>query len=468
MDLSIRFLGAARNVTGSRHLVDAAGVRFLVDCGLYQERALRARNWEPFPVPPKSLDAILLTHAHLDHCGLLPKLCREGFRGKVYCTSTTAEVARIVLLDSASLQEEDALHKRNRHEREGRRSPYPEMPLYTTAEAQACLRQLEPVPYDRPVRIADGITVVFRNVGHILGAAWLHVTIEAAGQTRTIAFSGDVGRWDAPILKDPDLPQQVDYVLVESTYGNRTHPPQQEGRDELAEIVSDTAKAGGNVVIPSFAIGRTQDLLYHLSGLMDEGRIPREAVYVDSPMAISITETLEHHPEIYDREMRDRIRRDRSPFDMRGLRFARSTAESKAINAVHHGAVILAGAGMCTGGRIKHHLAQNLPRRESTILFVGYQAAGTLGREISEGAQRVRLHGGSYPVRARIAQIGGFSAHADRDELLRWLGGLRTPPRRTFVIHGEPDAAQAFADLAAQRLGHHTTVPQYDDRVGLD
>ncbi len=468
MDMAIRFLGAAENVTGSRHLVDAAGARFLVDCGLYQERHLRERNWDPFPVPPKTLDAVLLTHAHLDHCGLLPKLCREGFRGKVYCTPTTADVARIVLLDSAGLQEEDAQYKQKRHASEGRRGPRPEAPLYTTAEARACLGHLAPVRYGQPVRVADGVTAVFRNVGHILGAAWVAVTVEAAGEARTIVFSGDVGRWDAPILKDPALPDRADYVLVESTYGDRTHPSQREGRNLLAEVVSATARAGGNVVVPSFAIGRTQDLLYHLSGLADEGRIPRAATYVDSPMAISVTEVLERHPEIYDEEMRERVRRDRSPFDMPGLHFARSTAESKAINAVRSGAVILAGAGMCTGGRIKHHLAQHLPRPESTILFVGYQAAGTLGREIVEGANPVRIHGCRCPVRARIAQIGGFSAHADRDELLRWLSGLGAPPRRTFVVHGEPETARGFADLVAKRLAHRVTVPQYGERIALD
>jgi metallo-beta-lactamase family protein len=467
MEIKLSFLGAAQNVTGSRFLVEANGARLLVDCGLYQERELQGRNWDPFPVPPESIDATLLTHAHLDHCGLLPKLVREGFAGPIFCTDATAEIANIVLLDSAHLQEEDAEYKRRRHEREGRRGPYPEVPLYTKEDAEAVTPHFSSIQYERPVQLGDGLKAVYHDAGHILGASNIVLRVEQNGERRSILFSGDVGRRGKPILQDPAPIDEADYVLVESTYGDRLHKDRKDIAEALCDIVTSTKKAGGNIVIPSFAVERAQELLYHLSILLREGRIPQLPVFVDSPMAIRVTEVFEHHPEYFDEEMITLIRRRESPFDLPGLRETRTVEQSKKI-AEHKGsAIIIAGAGMCTGGRIKYHLIDNIARKESTILFVGYQAFGTLGRHIVEGAKNVRILGQRYDVKARIAQIHGFSAHADRDELLTWLSSLKRAPRHVFVVHGEPEAARSFSGFLHEKTGWQTSVPQYGHEESL-
>jgi metallo-beta-lactamase family protein len=467
MQIKLKFLGAAQNVTGSRTLLEADGVRILVDCGLYQERALRDRNWDPFPVPPDTLDAVLLTHAHLDHCGLLPKLVREGFRGRIYCTAATSEIARIVLSDAAHLQEEDAEFKIKRHKREGRRGSYPEKPLYTVDEAKASFPLFSPVRYEEPVEIDDGIKAFFYDAGHILGSSMIQVKVSRNGEERTILFSGDIGRWDKPILRDPTIFDQADYVLMESTYGDRLHEDPKDIDELLADAIDATRRAGGNIVIPSFAVERSQEILYRLNELLLEDRIPHLLVFVNSPMAISVTEVFRHHPELFDEEMMDRIRRRASPFDFPGLKMTRTVDESKAIHHITGTVVILAGSGMCTGGRIKHHLVHNISRRESTILFVGYQAAGTLGRQIVDGAEEVRILGRKYRVRARVAQIHGFSAHADRDELFRWVSGLRNPPRHVFVNHGEPESASRFADFLKEKMGWEVSMPKYQDEAVL-
>ena len=468
MKINLVFYGAAQNVTGSRFLVEVNGRRILVDCGLYQERQLRARNWDPFPVPPKDIDAVLLTHAHLDHCGLLPKLVREGFRGRIYCTAATAEIAQIVLMDSAHIQEEDAEFKRRRHEREGRKGPYPEVPLYTSEDAAAVESHFKPVAYAAPTDLGDGLTAVFHDAGHILGSAMIQLTAAANGDRRSILFSGDVGRWDKPIVRDPTLIDQADYVLVESTYGDRLHESRGNVEDGLAEVVNETVGAGGNVIIPSFALERAQEVLYHLNDLLIAKRIGDVPVYLDSPMAISVTEVFAKHPEMFDEEMTQRLRGGQSPFDLPGLKMSRTTDESKAINHLTDPALIIAGSGMCTGGRIKHHLVNNITQRENTVLFVGYQAVGTLGRHIVDGAEEVRIHGRQHIVEARIARLYGFSAHADRDELMRWLGGLKQAPRQVFVVHGEPASAAAFREHLAKKTGWDATVPSYQDRVQLD
>ena len=468
MEIKLTFLGAARNVTGSRYLLEAGGTRLLVDCGLYQERDLQGRNWDPFPVPPGSVSALLVTHAHLDHCGLAPRLCRQGFRGPIHSTGATAEIARFILEDSARLQEEDARQKQERHAREGRRGRYPEVPLYTTQDAIACQDQFSPVRYGQAIALGHGIEATFLNAGHVLGAASIRVVLRPGAEERAIVFSGDVGRWNVPFLEDPTVVDRADYMLVESTYGDSIHPGEAEAVDRLAQAVNSTYEAGGNIVIPVFALERSQDILYHLNTLLRANRIPHLMTFLDSPMAINVNEVFQRHPELYDAEMTALVRRHRSPFDLPGLHVTRTTDESKAINHLRGTAILMAGSGMCTGGRIKHHLEHNIARPESTILFVGYQAAGTLGREIVDGAKEVRIHGRTYPVRAKVVQLSGFSAHADRDELLRWLSGARTPPRKTFVVHGEPETAAHFAEFVRGKLAWDVSVPAYQEEQVLD
>jgi metallo-beta-lactamase family protein len=466
MNIKLTFLGAAQNVTGSQYLIQFNNVSFLVDCGLYQERELKGRNWQPFLFPPENLDAVLLTHAHLDHCGLLPKLAREGFRGSIYCTAATAEIAEIILLDAGKLQQEDADFKRRRHEREGRKAPYPEIPLYTTDDAKASFPLFVPVGYGETVKVGKGVEASFHDAGHVLGSSMVRVRIHQ-DEERIILFSGDIGGWGKPILQDPTLFEEADYVLVESTYGDRLLEGLENVANEFAEIINTTVKAGGNIVIPSFALERSQDILYYLNKFRLEGRIPHLKVFVDSPMAVSVTGVFEHHAELFDEEMRELLRQGRSPFDFPDLNLVRTVDESKAINYIAGSVIIIAGSGMCTGGRIKHHLVTNISRPESTIVFVGYQAVGTLGRQIVDGAKEVRILGQYYPVRARVVQLNGFSAHADRNQLLKWLSSLKRPPRRVFVTHGEPSAAQNFALLVRDKNGYDTVVPKYQDKVLL-
>lgn len=467
MHVKLSFLGAAQNVTGSRYLIEANNLRVLVDCGLYQERELRERNWAPFLVPPDTLDAVLLTHAHLDHCGLLPRLVRQGFHRRIYCTAATAEIARITLMDSANIQQEDAEFKKKRHEREGRRGPYAEIPLYTTDDASACFPLFSPVRYGEPVQIGDGVSATFHDAGHILGSSMIKVVISQNGESRTFLFSGDVGRWDKPILRDPTLFTEADYVLVESTYGNRLHESLGATSTKLAEVIGSAVGAGGNMVVPSFALERSQEVLYYVNKFLTQGLIPHFKVVVDSPMAVSVTEVFKHHTELFDSEMAELIQHGNSPFEFPGLTMVRTVDESRAIDNITGTAMIIAGSGMCTGGRIKHHLVRNISRPENTILFVGYQAVGTLGRQIVDGAKDVRILGQEYPVAARVAQITGLSAHADRDELFRWLSALQRPPRHLFVVHGEPEAASQFVDFLREKTPWQISAPKYQEEAIL-
>jgi metallo-beta-lactamase family protein len=468
MQIRLSFLGACRGVTGSRFRVEANDVRLLVDCGLYQERQFQSRNWEPFPVPPQSLDAVLLTHAHLDHCGLLPKLVREGFNKPIYCTAATAELAEIILLDSAKIQEQDAEYKRRRHEKEGRKGPHPEIPLYTTEDAEAVVPLFSPVSYDNTVEIGPGIEASFHDAGHVLGSAMIMVKVRQGDEERKILFSGDVGRWDKPILRDPSTFEEADYVLVESTYGDRTLESVENMAGELAEVIMNTVKARGNIIIPSFALERSQELLYYLNEALNQGRIPGILVFVDSPMAVNITDIFEDHPYLFDKEMVQLIRERRSPFDFPGLTLVRTIDQSKAINYITGSIIVIAGSGMCTGGRIKFHLVTNIARPESTILFVGYQAVGTLGRRIVEGEKEVRILGQQYPVKANVVQLHGFSGHADRNMLFRWLSALKKPPRQVFVVHGEEDSARSFAEFVTEQTGWQISIPDYGDEVILE
>jgi metallo-beta-lactamase family protein len=466
MYAKLSFLGAAQNVTGSKFLLETDNKKILIDCGLYQERKLKSRNWEPFPFDPASIDAMLLTHAHVDHSGLIPKLVKNGFKGPIYCTNATADIVKIILLDAAHLQEEDAAFKKKRHEKEKRKGPYPEIPLYTTEDAEASFSYFTGVNYREAVNLGDGVSATFHDAGHVLGSSTIKVTVTRDGETRSVLFSGDVGRDDKPILKDPYEYKEIDYAVVESTYGNRVHEEPKDIGEKLAEIVNSTVKAGGNIIVPSFALQRAQEVLYYMNKLLLENKIPDIPVYLDSPMAIRITEVFKQYRELYDREMTQMVSQDRSPFDFPGLIMVQTSEESKQLNYLTKPAMIIAGAGMCNGGRIKHHLVNNITRPESTILFVGYQAVGTLGRSIVDGIKKVRILGQRYPVRARVTEITGFSAHADRNELLEWMSGIN--PRRVFVVHGEIKSAKEFGKFLRQERGWKVNVPMYGESAALD
>lgn len=468
MDLRLAFFGAARNVTGSCYLLETGGSRLFVDCGIFQERDLTERNWAPFPVPPESIDAVLLTHAHLDHVGRLPRLVREGFRGKVFCTPATADIAEIVLRDAAHIHEEDAAFKKKRHHREGRSGRHPEVPLFTVADAEQAIRRFRTVAYETPFAAGKEIVGTFHDAGHILGSSMITLTVTGDGGTRTVLFSGDVGRWGTPILNDPSLIAEADIVIVESTYGNRLHKDNDTINASLAAAIDRAWRERGKIVIPSFAVERAQELLYRLNELHGAGRIPAIKVFLDSPMAVRVTEVFRRHPELFDAATTELLRKGDHPCDFPGLVLCRTTEESRAINHLKEPAVIIAGSGMCTAGRVKHHLAHTIAHPENAILFVGYQARGTLGRHVLEGASFARIHGVEYPVRARVAKINGFSAHADRDELFRWLSGLKRPPHRVFVTHGEPEAAEGFSTWLSARTGWPCAVPAYLDSFPVD
>jgi metallo-beta-lactamase family protein len=467
MNIKLTFMGAARGVTGSRYLIETNNTTVLVDCGLYQERNFLNRNWEPFRCSPKKLEAVFLTHAHLDHSGLLPKLVKEGFTGRVYCTPATAGITKIILLDAAHVQEEDAAYKKKRHLRDGRKGPYPEVPLYTVADVEMTLPLFSPVEYNQTIDIGHGIEATFFDAGHVLGSSMIKLRISQGEEKRSIVFSGDIGRWNRPILHDPSVFKRTDYIVMESTYGDRQHEGTEDIGEELADIVKGAFAAGGNIIVPSFALQRAQEILYYLNLLQLEKRTPALDVYLDSPMAIKITEVYKRYAKLFDQDMQELMRNHRSPFDFPGLKMVETVEESKELNSIKGTVMIIAGAGMCNGGRIKHHLANNISRPECTVLFVGYQAAGTLGRQILDGAKSVRIHGQQYPVRARITQIHGFSAHADRDELMKWLSKLSINPRHIFITHGETESAVQFSQYLREQTGYQTSVPKYGDTVKL-
>jgi len=467
MNIKLTFFGAARNVTGSSYLVEANGRRILVDCGFYQERNLKHRNWDPFPVPAKTIDAVLLTHAHLDHCGRLPKLVKEGFKGTIFCTPATADIAQIILKDSAKIQEEDAFNKRRRHKEERRKTRHPEEPLYRSADVAATLPLFSCVEYDKPVPLGEGLSASFFEAGHILGSTSIKLLVKNNNEERTILFSGDIGRWDIPILKDPNTTNAADYILVESTYGDRVHGKIEDISETLASIVNETHAKGGNIVIPSFAVERSQEIIYYLNGLLAENKIPKLRTFLDSPMAVKVTDVFKRHAQLFDKEAMDLLHTGNHPCDFPGLTLTRSVQQSKSIKHVKGSTIIISASGMCTGGRVKHHLVNNISRPESTILFVGYQANGTLGRAIINGCNRVQILGQHYPVRAQVKKIGGFSAHADKNELLRWLSSIKKAPREVFVVHGEEEPATHFAGFLKDKMGWKTMVPEYKQEVIL-
>jgi metallo-beta-lactamase family protein len=461
---SVHCLGASGTVTGAKFLVELGGRRLLVDCGLYQGlKELRLRNWERLPVEPAEIDAVALTHAHIDHIGYLPRLVKDGYQGRVTATPGTADLARIMLPDSGHLQEEEAAY----HNARGTSKHTPALPLYTAEEGARAAERVAGHPYRRPVQLLPGLRATFRQAGHILGASSIALDLEGDGAARRLVFSGDLGRYGVPVLLDPDPLGQVDYVFVESTYGDRRHDPAPVA-EQLERAVRGAVDRGGVLVVPAFAVGRTQEIVYHLRALEEAGRIPRLPTFVDSPMAIEATALYCAHPEDLDPDTARPVLSGECPLHTARFKLTRSVEESKAINDVRGTAIIIAASGMATGGRVLHHLRRRLPDSRATVLLVGYQAPGTRGRLLQDGARTVRIFGEDVPVRARIETIHGLSAHADADGLLRWLRTATGPPRRVFVVHGDPGPAETLAGRIRAELGWDAAVPAYRERVTLD
>lgn len=445
--MQIEFHGADKNVTGSCHLVRCNGTQLLVDCGMYQGGGdFAEENRGDFGFDPAAIDYLLLTHAHLDHCGRIPLLVKRGFRGKIVCTPATRELARLVMLDSARLQEEDAEYKTKNAGRGGKQEVVE--PLYNTLDALNSLDYFTDITgFGKHHSLAEGVSVTFYDAGHILGSAAIAMELRENGQDRRVLFSGDLGYSGRAIVRDPEPPPEADIVVMETTYGDRLHKQLKPSIEELFDAINSTLKRGGNVLIPSFALERAQEILYHLREGVEQGALPQSMqVFLDSPMAISATQIFSRHPECFDEETFQIFKSGQDPFALPGLHFTRETAESMAINNFRGGAVIIAGSGMCTGGRIRHHLKHNLWRKEASVVFVGYAAQGTLARRIIDGEETVKIFGDEIAVRARIHTIGGFSAHADQKELLAWQRQTGRPAT-TFLVHGEEKTMETFAGL---------------------
>jgi len=461
---TLQFLGATGTVTGSKYVVETHGNRAIIDCGLFQGfKELRLRNWESLAVSPSSITWALLTHAHIDHSGYLPRLVRDGFKGPVYVTSATADLLKILLPDSGRLQEEEAEYAN----RKGFSKHHPALPLYTEQDAVAALKLVQKVSYDETVPLNKFLSARFIPAGHILGSSFIEIQlVEPDRAPVKIVFSGDLGRYDEPILNDPEPETEADYLLVESTYGNRLHD-RTGPKDRLAEIINATAERGGKIIIPAFAVGRMQLLVYYLRELEDEGRIPVLPVAVDSPMGVEATRLYSRHHEDHDLDMQRVRNLERNPLATRNFTLVQGRSGSKALNTQRGSAIIISASGMATGGRVLHHLAQWLPDPASTVIFAGYQAAGTRGRRLQDGEREVRIHGETVPVRAHIESVSSLSAHADADGIMRWLRGFKRPPRKTFVVHGEPDSASALRDRIVNELAWDVVIPTYKNVVEL-
>jgi len=460
----LTFLGAAGEVSGSRHLVDAAGSRVLIDCGLFQgEKELRDKNWDRFPVRPDSIDAVVLTHGHIDHSGYLPRLVREGFAGPIYTSPATADLLGLLLYDSAKCQAEDALYAN----RKGFSKHSPALPLYEEQDVDRVLRLVRPVARESWFSPAGGIRCRFHEAGHMLGSSFIEMEAarDQGGPPVRIVFSGDVGRFDAPLYKDPISPPDCDYLVCESTYGDRDHTPSRP-LDELEQVTNEAIRRGGMMLVASFAIGRCQQLVYLLRTLMAAGRVPETPIWVDSPMAVDAMAVFRKHRDEHDfseAAMEGVAESLASPF----VRMAKTADESKAINGHHGAGIVIASSGMMNGGRILHHLARRLPDPKTTVLVAGYQAKGTRGRTLIEGAEFLRIHGRDVPVRAVVRKVDALSGHADRHEIDRWLGTMAAP-RRTFLVHGEPPAATALAEFIRSRRGWDVHIPKLGEHVELE
>lgn len=451
--LTLTSLGGAGTVTGSKHLLAHGDERILIDCGLFQGlKNLRELNWAPLPVAPSCIDAVILTHAHLDHSGYLPKLVRDGFRGRIYSTEATRDVAELILKDSGYLQEKDAEYAN----RKGFSKHKPALPLYGIRDAERSLASFSPVTFDKPIQLPFGAMLTFRHAGHILGAA----TAEIAWDGRRIVFSGDLGRYDDPVLPDPKPAPEADYVIIESTYGNRIHDPT-DPTEALGSVIERTIARGGTVLIPAFAVGRAQSLLYHLWKLKTASRLAKVPIYLDSPMAIDATDLLHTHRADH------RLTPDECTAICSIATYTRDVESSKSITASPYPKVVISASGMATGGRVLHHLKAFAPNRQNTILFSGFQAAGTRGRAMMQGTREIKIHGAWFPVRAEVNDLSMLSAHADADELMRWLSGFGRPPSRIFIVHGEDEASEALRIRIDRELGWDAVVPRQDQAFEL-
>jgi metallo-beta-lactamase family protein len=478
---SLTFLGGTGTVTGSKFLVEHNGFKLLVDCGLFQGlKELRLRNWSPPPVEPRDLDAVVVSHAHLDHTGYIPLLVRRGYEGAVHATAATVALCGILLPDSGHLQEEDARFA-NKH---GFSKHRPALPLYTEDEARASLASLRPAPFDRTLELREDVSVRFYPAGHIVGASLVEVRLKRngagpgfgrgyahanghGGRETVLLFSGDLGRPSQKIVPPPSPPPPCDHLILESTYGNRDHPSE-DPKDRLERIIRETVAKGGTLLIPAFAVGRTQVLLYLLKELQDENRLPTDIpIHVDSPMAIHATRIVLEHPEAHGFEMRDRHENGHDPLGLRNVFLDTAVEDSKALNALRYPAIIISASGMAEGGRILHHLEYKLPDHRTTVLFVGFQAAGTRGRALQDGARSLKMYGKEVPVRARIETLDGLSAHADRGEILQWLGTSPHKPGRVHLVHGEPEALATLAGLIREERGFDVHIPEYLAKVKL-
>lgn len=448
--MKITFVGATRIVTGSCFHIQTKEVHLLIDCGLFQgTRENEQRNSDPFPFKPSEIDFLLLTHAHLDHSGLIPKLVKEGFRGRIFATQATVDLCRVMLLDSAHIHEREAIWTNKKRMRAGKSSI---QPLYTVDDAENSFQYLQGVDYRETVDLEKGVTVRFQDAGHILGSASVELWVREDGKEKKLVFSGDIGQKDLPIVKDPASIEEGDYVFTESTYGNRKHKKSEETIKEFLAAITEALERGGNVIIPAFAVGRTQNILSILKQLSKEGKLNNLKVFLDSPMAIRATSITLNHPECFDEETLELVKEGKLSGSGLSLTFTEKVEESMEINKIKSGAIIISASGMCNAGRIRHHLKHNLWRPECSVVFVGYQAEGTLGRIIIDGAKEVRLFGEEIAVKAKIYTIGGFSAHADQDGLIEWLSNFKKKPERIFVMHGEEETALGFADTIKKRL----------------
>lgn len=469
--MRIQFCGASTGVTGSCHLITTEHHKILLDCGQFQGgKAMDAMNYEPFPFDPAEIDYMVLSHAHIDHCGRIPLLIKRGFKGDIYCTDATADLLEVMLKDSGYIHEKEAEWKNRKNERAGR--PLVE-PLYTCNDAVESLKFVKPVLYDQLIELNPEMKIVFNDAGHILGSAITELWVTEGESVSKIVFSGDLGVMDRPILRDPTIIKKADYVIMETTYGNRLHPQNSMDVKSLMEIVIKTARRGGTVVIPSFAVGRTQELIYEFNRFYENNQeyqkdLENLMVYVDSPMATTATEVFKRNAQVFDDEMKEIITSGDNPLDFKNLRFTRSTEDSVALNRDNHPKVIISASGMCEAGRIRHHLKHNLWNPKASVIFVGYQAEGTLGRLLVEGAKEVTLFGEEIQVNAEIYNLEGFSGHADRDGLLMWLGGFQKEPKHIFLVHGEPEAKEDFAQTVEQKLGYHPIVVQGNSEFVLE